>query len=70
MDKGFDEHDIRKLQEAKTIIKNVYEFNYGFSPTKQLNNRLKTVLNKLDDVIKLSKEGKEWKRVLFVAAIN
>lgn len=43
------EYDRRKMEEARKIINKVYEYNYdGYSP---LNNKLETILKKIDKLI-------------------
>lgn len=47
----FDEYDIRKLKEARRIINEVFNYNYDYSPTRKYEDRLETIIKKLDYLI-------------------
>lgn len=49
-----DEYDKQKMKKARKIINEVYEYNYdGYSP---LNNKLETILKKIDKLIAEAEE--------------
>lgn len=47
----FDEFDMNKLKKAKKLLVEVYEFNFGFPPTKSKVKRLETIINKLEQLL-------------------
>lgn len=49
MKNKLDRYDTNKLKEAVKIIREVYEYNY--TPSGSLSNRLFTILNKLNYII-------------------
>lgn len=49
------EYDIQTLNEARRLLIDVYNFNYGFQT--RFDKRLTTIINKLDELIALSKES-------------
>ena len=51
----FDEYDKNKLIEAKKLLVKVYEFNYGSPRMHKEVNRLETIINKLDFLLKEEK---------------
>lgn len=52
------EYDIKRLEDAKTILETVYGYYYGCD-NRRFQWRLDTILNKLDSLIKIAKEGTE-----------
>ena len=44
---AFGEYDLNKLEKARKLITEVYEFNYGDPSCKKETNRLFTILKKL-----------------------
>ena len=49
MKNKLDQYDTDKLKEAVKIIEKVYEYNY--TPSGSLSNKLLTILNKLNNLI-------------------
>lgn len=55
MKNKLDAYDTNKLDKAKELILQVYEYNY--MPSTPLTKKLDTILNKLDNIIE--KEQRE-----------
>lgn len=49
------EYDIQTLNEARRLLMDVYSFNYEVQT--RFDKRLTTIINKLDELIALSKES-------------
>lgn len=49
MNNKLDLYDTHKLEEAREIIKKVYEYNWF--PSTSLTKKLDTILDKLDKII-------------------
>lgn len=47
-----EEFDMRKLQEAKKLIYEVYLYYYGAPRMGQVTRRLETIMNKIDFFLK------------------
>ena len=47
----FEEYDLIKLREALRLLTEVYEYYYDYPPTKKLESRLLTIINKLQYLI-------------------
>ena len=47
----FDEYDMQKLEEAKNLITEVYEFNYGVPRMGRKTKRLETIIKKINDLM-------------------
>lgn len=54
--KKLDEYDLHKLQDAKRLVGEVYEHNYGASCHRQAVARLETIYDKLDSLLLLHEE--------------
>ena len=50
----FGEYDLQQLEQAKKLLSKVYEYHYGDSYMRKELGRLKTVINKLEDLQKIS----------------
>lgn len=48
--KYFDEYDLNKLKKARTLLNEVWEYNYS---SDNLEKRLWTIISKLDAIIDL-----------------
>lgn len=48
----FDEYDKIKLEKAKKLIVEVYEYNYGAPHSSKETQKLETIIKKLDAIIK------------------
>lgn len=44
----FDRHDLEKMAKAKSLLIEVYEYNYGASGMSRKIARLETILAKLE----------------------
>lgn len=55
---SFEEFDQLKLDEARDLLFQVYSYYYDYAPTSRLNRRLGTIITKLDELIRLSEEGR------------
>ena len=53
---AFGEYDLNKLEKARKLITEVYEFNYGDPSCKKETNRLFTILKKLICVEEMARE--------------
>lgn len=53
-----EEYDLQKLRKARRLIDEVYNYYYGFNPTRSQYKRLETILSKLDYLIE-SNERKD-----------
>ena len=49
MTNRLDEYDMNKLQKARKLILEIYEYNY--MPSTSLTKRLDTILKKIDYII-------------------
>ena len=58
MPNEIEEFDMRKLQKAKKLISEVYEYYYGAPRMGQVVRRLKTIIDKLDFLLK----GNEYEK--------
>lgn len=47
-----EEFDLCKLQKAKKLISEVYEYYYGAPRMGQVTRRLETIMNKIDFLLK------------------
>ena len=47
----FDEYDRLKLQKAKELITEVYEYNYGAPRMARKIKRLETIIKKTNDLM-------------------
>lgn len=47
-----EEFDIQKLQQAKKLVKEVYEYYYSAPKMGQVTRRLETIMNKIDFLLK------------------
>lgn len=56
---SFEGLDQLKLDEARNLLFQVYSYYYDYAPTSRLNRRLGTIITKLDELIRLSEEGRE-----------
>ena len=52
----FEPFDQLKLDEARDMLFQVYSYYYDYAPTSRLNQRLGTIISKLDELIRLSEE--------------
>ena len=50
------EYDLKKLEKARKLITEVYEYNYGDPSCKKETNRLFTILKKLRYVEEMARE--------------
>lgn len=57
--KIFDEYDLNKLEKAKRLVTEVYEYNYGAPYTSKELKKLKTIIRKLDTLICFNRESEE-----------
>ena len=53
----FDEYDKSKLEKAKKLVTEVYEYNYGAPYSGKETKKLETIIRKLDLLIE--KEGEK-----------
>lgn len=53
---SFEAFDLLKLDEARDMLFQVYSYYYDYAPTSRLNQRLGTIITRLDELIRLSKE--------------
>lgn len=49
----FEEYDLRKLREALSLLEQVYGYYYGFAPMRKKNNRLETIIKKLESLLNM-----------------
>ena len=49
--KLFDEYDLNKLQKAKKLVTEVYEYNYGAPYSGKELKKMETIIRKLDALI-------------------
>ena len=55
MDKEkFSEFDVQRLKEAKDLLAMVWEYYYDYSPCRQQEKRLSTIIRKLETLIFLT----------------
>ena len=47
----FEEYDLVKLRKAHRLLMEVYEYYYDYPPTKKMESRLLTIINKLEYLI-------------------
>ena len=52
MNPKIEEYDLRKLQQAKKLIYDVYLYYYGAPRMKNEVRRLETIINKIDFLLK------------------
>ena len=52
MPNEIEEFDLCKLQKAKKLITEVYEYYYGAPRMGQVTRRLETIMNKIDFLLK------------------
>lgn len=52
MPNEIEEFDLRKLQKAKKLISEVYEYYYGAPRMGQVTRRLETIMDKIDFLLK------------------
>lgn len=55
----FDEYDRNKLERAKELITEVYEFNYGAPRFSEETKKLETIIRKIDSILQETTGGKE-----------
>ena len=55
----FDEYDRNKLERAKKLITEVYEFNYGAPRSSKETKKLETIIRKIDSILQETTGGKE-----------
>lgn len=56
---SFEEFDQLKLDEARDLLFQIFSYYYDYAPTSRLNRRLGTIITKLDELIRLSGEGRK-----------
>ena len=54
--RGFDEYDLLNLKNARDIMWSVYQYNYGDPATRQVEDRLGTIIGKLDYLISIKND--------------
>lgn len=47
----FEEFDLKKLLNALRLLKEVYNYYYDFPPMRRKNNRLETIIKKLETLL-------------------
>ena len=57
----FDEYDLRKLKEARKLLDEVHTYNYDVYSIRRMEKRLETIIDKLDELIKMNEEQEERK---------
>lgn len=55
----FDEYDLRKLKEARKLLDEVHAYNYGVNKSRRMWKRLETIIDKLDELIKMNEEERK-----------
>lgn len=48
---SFDEYDKGRLEEARKLLRKVYEYNYGDPSCRREADRLATIIGKLDVIL-------------------
>lgn len=56
---SFEAFDQLKLDEARDLLFQIFSYYYDYAPTSRLNRRLGTIITKLDELIRLSGEGRK-----------
>lgn len=58
MNEEFSEYDLDKLKDARDLLRIVHDYYYGDYGMRRMWSRLDTIINKLNELIRLNEEGR------------